>query len=70
MELTLKVWKRGSPRGEQFVQGSSLQEPMTKADKKEKVSKPQISKWIPLEMGIGGGVGGGKEGRKWWKKAS
>ena len=37
-------------------------EPTAKSDKKEKVSKPQISKQIPLEMGTGGGGGGGKKG--------
>ena len=57
--LHLKFGK-GEPQGEQFVQGSSLREPTTKADKK-KVSKPQISKQIPLEMGTGGGGGGGKK---------
>ena len=45
--LHLKFGK-GEPQGEQFVQGSSLQEPTTKTDKKEKVSKPQINKQIPL----------------------
>ena len=53
---------KGEPQGEQFVQGSSPWEPTAKTDKKEKVSKPQISKQIPLEMGTGGGGGGGKKG--------
>ena len=65
MELTLKVWKRGAPGG-QFDQGSSPQKPTTKTDKKEKVSKPQISRQIPLEMGTGGG--GGKKGGSGGKK--
>ena len=47
--LHLKFGK-GEPQWEQFVQGSSLWEPTTKTDKKEKVSKPQTSKQIPLEM--------------------
>ena len=53
---------KGEPQGEQFVQGSSPQEPTAKTDKKEKVSKPQINKQIPLEMGTGGGGGAKKEG--------
>ena len=56
--LHLKFGK-GEPQGEQFVQGSSPWEPTAKTDKKEKVSKPQISRQIPLEMGTGGGGGGG-----------
>ena len=64
--LHLKFGK-GEPQGEQFVQGSSLQEPTTKTDKKEKVSKPQISKQILLEMATGGG-GGGKKGGSGDKK--
>ena len=43
-------------------------EPTAKTDKKEKVSKPQISKQIPLEMGTGGGGGGGKKGGSGGKK--
>ena len=65
--LHLKFGK-GEPQGEQFVQGSSPWEPTTKTDKKEKVSKPQISKQIPLEMGTGGGGGGGKKGGSGGKK--
>ena len=64
--LHLKFGK-GEPQGEQFVQGSSPQEPTTKTDKKEKVSKPQTNKQIPLEMGTGGG-GGGKKGVRGGKK--
>ena len=64
--LHLKFGK-GEPQGEQFVQDSSSQEPTAKTDKKEKVSKPQISKQIPLEMGPGGG-GGGKKGGSGGKK--
>ena len=52
--LHLKFGK-GESQGEQFVQGSSPWEPTAKTDKKEKVTKPQISKQIPLEMG------------HWWK---
>ena len=59
--LHLKFGK-GESQKEQFVQGSSPQEPASKTDKKEKVSKPQIDKQIPLEMGTGGGGGGGKKG--------
>ena len=59
--LHLKFGK-GESQGEQFIQGSSPWEPTAKADKKEKVSKPQIGRQIPLEMGTGGGGGGGKKG--------
>ena len=59
--MLLKFGKGGS-QGEQFIQGSSPQEPTAKTDKKEKVSKPQISRQIPLEMSTGGGGGGGKQG--------
>ena len=59
--LHLKFGKRGS-QGEQFVQGSSPWEFTAKTERKEKVSKPQISRQIPLEMGTGGG--GGKKGGK------
>ena len=65
--LHLKFGK-GEPQGEHFVQGSSPWEPTTKTDKKEKVSKPQISKQIPLEMGTSGGGGGKKEGGSGGKK--
>ena len=51
---------KGEPQGEQFIQGSSLRESTAKTDKKEKVSKPQVGRQIPLEMGTGGG--GGKKG--------
>ena len=61
-------FRKGEPQGEQFVQGSSPQEPTAKTDKKEKVSKPQINKQIPLEMGTGGGGGGGKKGGSGGKK--
>ena len=60
MNLHLKFGK-GESQEEQFVQGSSPQEPTDKTNKKEKISKPQIDKQIPLEMGTGGG-GGGKKG--------
>ena len=59
--LHLKFGK-GESQGEQFVQGSSPWESTAKTDRKEKVSKPQISRQIPLEMGTGGGGGGGKKG--------
>ena len=65
--LHLKFGKRRS-QGEQFIQGSSPQEPTGKTDKKEKVSKPQISRQIPLEMGTGEGGGGGKKGGSGGKK--
>ena len=65
--LHLKFGK-GEPQGEQFIQGSSPWEPTIKTDKKEKVSKPQIGRWIPLEMGTGGGGGGGKKGGSDGKK--
>ena len=64
--LHLKFGK-GEPQGEQFIQGSSPWEPTAKTDKKEKVSKPQISRQVPLEMGTGGG-GGGKKGGSGGKK--
>ena len=54
------IFGKGESQGEQFIQGSSPRERMAKTDKKEKVSKPQISRQIPLEMGTGGG--GGKKG--------
>ena len=41
--LHLKFGK-GEPQGEQFIQGSSPWEPTAKTDKKEKVSKPQVSR--------------------------
>ena len=56
--LHLKFGK-GESQGEQFIQGSSPWEPTAKTDRKEKVSKPQISRQIPLEMGTGGGKKGG-----------
>ena len=59
--LHLKFGK-GESQGEQFAQGSAPQEPTAKTDRKEKVSKPQISRQIPLEMGTGGSGGGGKKG--------
>ena len=65
--LHLKFGK-GEPQGEQSVQSSSLWEPTTKTDKKKKVSKPQTSKHIPLEMGTVGGGGGGKKGGSGGKK--
>ena len=65
--LHLKFGK-GESQGEQFVQGSSPREPTAKTDKREKVSKPQISRQIPLEMGTGGGGGGGKKGGSGGKK--
>ena len=64
--LHLKFGK-GESQGEQFVQGSSPWEPTDKTNKKEKISKPQIDKQIPLEMGTGGG-GGGKKGGSGDKK--
>ena len=65
--LHLKFGK-GESQGEQFVQGSSPWEPTAKTDKKEKVSKPQIGRQIPFEMGTGGGGGGGKNGGNGDKK--
>ena len=65
--LHLKFGK-GESQGKQFIQGSSPPEPTAKTDKKEKVSKPQISRQIPLEMGTGGGGGGGKKGGSSGKK--
>ena len=59
---------KGESQGKQFIQSSSPQEPTAKTDKKEKVSKPQISRQIPLEMGTGGGGGGGKKGGSGGKK--
>ena len=57
---------KGESQGDQLVQGSSPQESTAKTDKKEKVSKPQIGRQIPLEMGTGGG--GGKKGGNGDKK--
>ena len=65
--LHLKFGK-GKSQGKQFIQSSSRWEPTAKTDKKEKVSKPQISRHIPLEMGTGGGGGGGKKGGSGGKK--
>ena len=65
--LHLKFGK-GESQGDQFIQGSSPQEPTAKTVRKEKVSKPQISSQIPLEMGTGGGGGGGKKGGNGSKK--
>ena len=65
--LHLKFGK-GKSQGDQFIQDSSPQEPTAKTDRKEKVSKPQISRQIPLEMGTGGGSGGGKKGGNGGKK--
>ena len=62
--LHLKFGK-GEPQGEHFIQGSSPWEPTAKTDKKGKVSKPQISRQIPLEMSTGGG---GKKGGSGGKK--
>ena len=59
--MHLKFGKGGSQE-KQFIQGSSPWEPTTKSDKKEKDSKPHVSRHIPLEMGTGGGGGGGKKG--------
>ena len=61
--LHLKFGK-GESQGEHFIQGSSPWEPTTKTDKKGKVSKPQISRFIPLEMGTGGGKKGGNGGKR------
>ena len=54
--LHLKFGK-GESQGEQFVQGSSPWESTAETDRKVKVSKPQIGRQIPLEMGTGGGGG-------------
>ena len=59
---------KGESQGEQFTPGSSPWEPTTKTDRKEKASKPQISRQIPFEMGTGGGGGGGKKGGNGGKK--
>ena len=59
--LHLKFGK-GKSQGEEFVQGSSPQKSTAKTDRKEKVSKPQVGRQIPLEMGTDGGGGGGKKG--------
>ena len=65
--LHLKFGK-GESQGDQFIQGSFPQEPTAKTDRKEKVSKSQISRQIPLKMGTGGGGGGGKKGGNGDKK--
>ena len=59
--LHLKFGK-GESQGEQFVQGSSPWESTAKTDKRGKVSKLQVGRQIPLEMGTGGGGGGVKKG--------
>ena len=59
---------KGEPQGQQFIQGSSPWEPTTETDKKEKVSKPEVSRQIPIEMGTGGGGGGGKKNGSGGKK--
>ena len=64
--LHLKFGK-GESQGEQFVQGFSPWKPTNKTNKKEKMSKHQINKQIPLEMGTGGG-GGDKKGGSGGKK--
>ena len=53
---------KGESQGEEFVKGSSPREPTAKTDKREKVSKPQVGRQIPLEMGTGEGGGRGKKG--------
>ena len=53
---------KGSPRENSLSKGSSPQESTAKTDRKEKVSKPQVGRQIPLEMGTGGGGGGSKKG--------
>ena len=65
--LHLKFGK-GESQGDQFIQGSSPWEPTAKTDRKEKASKPEIGKQIPLEMGTGAGGGGGKKGGNGDKK--
>ena len=65
--LHLKFGK-GESQGEEFVQGSSPQESTAKTDRKKKVSKPQIGRQIPLEMGSGRGGGGSKRGGNGGKK--
>ena len=60
--ICIENLEKGESQGEQFVQGSSPWEPTAKTDKKEKVSKPQISRQIPLEMGTGGGDGEVRKG--------
>ena len=52
---------KGESQEEQFVQDPSPWEPTNGTNKKEKMSKLQIDKQIPLEMGTVGG-GGGKKG--------
>ena len=66
LNLHLKFGK-GESQGEQFVQGSSPRKSTNKIDKKEKISKPQINKKVPIEMATGGG-GGGKKGGSGGKK--
>ena len=63
--LYLKFGK-GESQGDQFIQGSSPWEPTAKTDRKEKVSKAQIGRQIPLEMDTGGGRSkkGGNGGKR------
>ena len=62
--------EKGSPRESSLFKALPHRSPTAKTDKKENVSKPQISKQIPLEMGTGGGGGGGgaKKGGSGGKK--
>ena len=60
MELTFKIWQRGVPGRNSLFKALLHGNPQLKTDKREKVSKPQVGRWIPLEMGTGGG--GGKKG--------
>ena len=49
--LHLKFGK-GEPQGEQFVQGSSPQEPMTKTDKKKKLVNPKQANRFHLKWAL------------------
>ena len=60
--------EKRSPKESSLFKALPSWESTAKTDKKEKVSKPQISRQIPLEMGTGDGGGGGKKGGSGGKK--
>ena len=62
MEFAFKIWQRGVPGKTVYSRLFSTGSPQLKLTENEKVSKPQIGRQIPPEMGTGGGGGGGKKG--------
>ena len=53
---------KGSPRENGSFKALLHGNPQLKLTEREKVSKPQVGRQIPLKMGTGGGGGGGKKG--------